>query len=117
MDGKRVKAHRARVGHGNPPITNGAEVRGWWRARQWGAERDAQQARLNTLHRGNPARAKAALDDPDLEARVLAEEAQAWDMNISGVPAMIVEGKFLIPGAQSPETYVTALRRVAERGL
>ena len=31
-------------------------------ARKWGAERDAQQARLNTLHRGNPARAKAALD-------------------------------------------------------
>jgi predicted DsbA family dithiol-disulfide isomerase len=59
--------------------------------------------------------AKAALDDPDLEARVLTEEAQAWDMNISGVPAMIVEGKFLIPGAQAPEVYVNALRRVAEK--
>ena len=59
--------------------------------------------------------AKAALDDPDLEARVLAEEAQAWDMNLSGVPAMIVEGKFLIPGAQAPEVYVNALRRVAEK--
>lgn len=59
--------------------------------------------------------AKAALDDPDLEARVLAEEAQAWDMNISGVPAMIVEGKFLIPGAQSPEVYANALRRVVEK--
>ncbi|GAA0767987.1 putative DsbA family dithiol-disulfide isomerase [Erythromicrobium ramosum] len=64
------------------------------------------------LHR---AAARAALDDPELEARVLAEEAQAWDMNISGVPAMIVEGKFLIPGAQSPEVYVNALRRVAEK--
>ena len=59
--------------------------------------------------------AKAALDDPDLEARVLAEEAQAWDLNISGVPAMIVENKFLIPGAQAPEVYVNALRRVAEK--
>jgi predicted DsbA family dithiol-disulfide isomerase len=64
------------------------------------------------LHR---AAARAALDDPDLEARVLAEEAQAWDMNISGVPAMIVENKFLIPGAQGPEVYVNALRRVAEK--
>ncbi|UYV15244.1 DsbA family oxidoreductase [Porphyrobacter sp. ULC335] len=64
------------------------------------------------LHR---AAAKAALDDPGLEARVLAEEQQAWDMNISGVPAMIVEGKFLIPGAQAPEVYVNALRRVAEK--
>ena len=36
-------------------------------------------------------------------------------MNISGVPAMIVENKFLIPGAQAPEVYVNALRRVAEK--
>jgi predicted DsbA family dithiol-disulfide isomerase len=59
--------------------------------------------------------AKAALDDPALEARVIAEEQQAWDLNISGVPAMIVEGKFLIPGAQAPEVYVNALRRVADK--
>jgi predicted DsbA family dithiol-disulfide isomerase len=64
------------------------------------------------LHR---AAARAALADPAIEARVLTEEAQAWDMNISGVPAMILEGKFLIPGAQSPEVYVNALRRVAEK--
>lgn len=59
--------------------------------------------------------AKAALGDPDLEARVLAEEQQAWDLNITGVPAMIVNGKFLIPGAQAPEVYVNALRRVAAK--
>jgi predicted DsbA family dithiol-disulfide isomerase len=65
--------------------------------------------------------AKAALDDADLEARVEAEERQAWDLNISGVPAMIVSGasggKFMIPGAQAPEVYVNALRRAAERGI
>lgn len=61
--------------------------------------------------------AKAALDDADLEARVLAEEAQAWDMNISGVPAMIINSKFMIPGAQAPEVYVNVLRRVAEKTL
>ena len=59
--------------------------------------------------------AKAALEDADLEARVVAEERQAWDMNISGVPAMIVNGKFMIPGAQAPDVYVNALRRVAEK--
>ncbi len=64
------------------------------------------------LHR---AAAKAALDDAALEARVIAEEQQAWDFNISGVPAMIVEGKFLIPGAQTPEVYVNALRRVVQK--
>lgn len=56
--------------------------------------------------------AKTALEDEDLEARVIAEERQAWDLNISGVPAMIVNGKFIIPGAQPPETYANALRRV-----
>jgi predicted DsbA family dithiol-disulfide isomerase len=56
-----------------------------------------------------------AFDDPVLAELVRGEEAQAWDMNISGVPAMVVAGKFLIPGAQDPETYAAALRRVAER--
>lgn len=59
--------------------------------------------------------AKAALDDADLEAQVIAEERQAWDLNITGVPAMVVNGKFLIPGAQAPEVYVNALRRVAAK--
>lgn len=59
--------------------------------------------------------ARAALEDDALEARVIAEERQAWDMNITGVPAMIVSGKFLIPGAQGPETYVNVLRRVVEK--
>lgn len=59
--------------------------------------------------------AKAALDDPALEARVIAEEQQAWDLNISGVPAMVVEGRFLIPGAQAPEVYVNVLRRVVAK--
>ena len=36
-------------------------------------------------------------------------------MNISGVPAMLVNGKYLIPGAQDPETYANALRRVVSR--
>src|SRR5690606_11821123 len=59
--------------------------------------------------------AEAALEDEALAVRVRAEERQALDMNITGVPAMVVEGRFLIPGAQQPETYVAALRRVAER--
>lgn len=59
--------------------------------------------------------ARAALDDEALEARVIAEERQAWDMNISGVPAMIINGKFLVPGAQGPETYANVLRRVVEK--
>jgi predicted DsbA family dithiol-disulfide isomerase len=61
--------------------------------------------------------ALAATADEALGAIVRREEAAAWDMNISGVPAMIVNGKFLIPGAQEPETYAQALRRVVAKGI
>ncbi len=63
----------------------------------------------------DPEGARAALEDEALGAIVRREEAAAWDMNISGVPAMVVQGKFLIPGAQEPEVYANALRRVAAK--
>ncbi|MGH6786925.1 MAG: DsbA family oxidoreductase [Novosphingobium sp.] len=59
--------------------------------------------------------AEAALTDDTLAGVVRAEERQALDMNVTGVPAMVIEGKFLIPGAQEPEVYANALRRVAAR--
>ena len=59
--------------------------------------------------------AEAALDNEALSRKVRTEERVAYDMNISGVPAMILANGFLVPGAQGPETYVAALRRVAER--
>ena len=61
--------------------------------------------------------AEAALTDDALGQIVRREEAQAWDMNITGVPAMVVQGKYLIPGAQEPDVYVNVLRRVVEKGL
>ncbi len=59
--------------------------------------------------------AAAALDSEDLARKTRVEERAAMEMNITGVPAMIVEGRFMIPGAQPPEAYVNALRRVAEK--
>lgn len=59
--------------------------------------------------------AQRALDDQGLGERVRAEEHAAYDLNITGVPAMLVEGRFMIPGAQEPETYANALRRVVSR--
>ena len=56
--------------------------------------------------------AETAFADPVLGELVRAEEARAWEMNITGVPAMVVNGKYLIPGAQEPETYAGAIRRV-----
>ena len=59
--------------------------------------------------------AQAALKSEELAHKVRAEESAAWDLNITGVPAMIVENKFMIPGAQPPEAYADALRRVAAK--
>lgn len=59
----------------------------------------------------------AALADPALGDAVRADEQAAWDMNVSGVPAMVVNGKYLIPGSQEPEVYAAALRRVVARGI
>ena len=59
--------------------------------------------------------AEAALDSAEYGHKVRAEERAAYDFNITGVPAMIVENKFMIPGAQSPEVYADSLRRVAEK--
>lgn len=59
--------------------------------------------------------AQAALADERLAEKVRAEERAAWDHNISGVPAMVIDGKFLIPGSQDPETYANALRRIVEK--
>ncbi|MEX0342774.1 MAG: DsbA family protein, partial [Erythrobacter sp.] len=58
---------------------------------------------------------ETALASEELAHKVRAEERAAWDLNITGVPAMIVENKFMIPGAQPPEAYADALRRVAEK--
>ncbi|MBD3730352.1 MAG: DsbA family oxidoreductase [Sphingomonadales bacterium] len=61
------------------------------------------------------AEADAALDDPALAQAVRVEERHAYDANITGVPAMVVQGQFLIPGAQPPETYAQLLRRIAAK--
>ena len=59
--------------------------------------------------------AAAALDNPVLGQQAQEEQRMAHDMNVSGVPAMVINGKFMIPGAQDPETYANALRRVVAR--
>ena len=59
--------------------------------------------------------AAAALDSDAIAHKTRAEERAAFDLNITGVPAMIVADRFMIPGAQGPDVYVDALRRVAAK--
>jgi predicted DsbA family dithiol-disulfide isomerase len=60
--------------------------------------------------------AEAALDDEALADEVRAEQHEAHAAEINAVPAMIVNGRYLIPGAQGPETYESLLRRIVARG-
>lgn len=61
------------------------------------------------------AAAKAALADPRYEEQV-AQEIHYWDMqNITGVPAFIINGKYMIPGAQDAETFVRVFEKVLEK--
>jgi predicted DsbA family dithiol-disulfide isomerase len=46
---------------------------------------------------------------------VRADEAQARELDITGVPAFVVDQRVLIPGAQDVDTIVRVLERTAER--
>lgn len=56
-----------------------------------------------------------ALIDPQLDAIVTAEQRQAWDWNVTGVPAVVINGKLIVPGAQEPEVYADLIRKVLAR--
>ena len=58
---------------------------------------------------------EAALDVDRYAETVHADRAEALDRNITGVPAMLLDGRLVIPGAQPAEGYVAALRRVVAR--
>ena len=59
--------------------------------------------------------AQAALDDAALGDEVHEAEYLAREMDISAVPTMLVNRKYLIPGAQQPATYASLLRKVVEK--
>lgn len=56
-----------------------------------------------------------AMIDPQLDAIVTAEERQAWDWNVTGVPAVVINSKLIVPGAQEPEVYADLIRKVLAR--
>lgn len=61
--------------------------------------------------------ASSALLDEKLSQLVRMEQQQAFDLNITGVPAMVLDGKFLVPGAQDADAYENALRRVVAKRI
>jgi predicted DsbA family dithiol-disulfide isomerase len=61
------------------------------------------------------AQAEAALSDDGFDSKVAWEEDRAFQMNITGVPAMVVNGRILVPGAQDAQTYAAVLRQAVAR--
>ncbi|MGZ3173374.1 MAG: DsbA family oxidoreductase [Croceibacterium sp.] len=59
------------------------------------------------------AEAAAALDEEALSIATRMEEKRGLEMGINSVPSFIVNGRYLIPGAQEPEVYAATLRKVA----
>jgi predicted DsbA family dithiol-disulfide isomerase len=43
------------------------------------------------------------------------ELKEAADLEITAVPTFVFDGRWMVPGAQEPETFVRVLRRVVER--
>ncbi len=56
--------------------------------------------------------ALACLNSDAMTQAVRAEQSHWRDQNITGVPAIIFDQKFMVPGAQSAETFADVIRKV-----
>jgi predicted DsbA family dithiol-disulfide isomerase len=57
----------------------------------------------------------AVLVSGEFEESVRAAEQEARELDIHAVPTFVVERRFAIPGAQDPETFVSALARMRSK--
>jgi predicted DsbA family dithiol-disulfide isomerase len=55
------------------------------------------------------------LSSDDFGKEVRVDEEQALELGISGVPSMLLDGRFMVVGAQPPETLLDVLRRAWAR--
>lgn len=63
----------------------------------------------------DPAEVRQVLESDAYADEVRADEAEAAELEITGVPFFLVGGRFGIPGAQEVDTMVTVLRRAWEK--
>ena len=64
---------------------------------------------IHVVRRGDAGGAAAILDGDDYAEMVRMEEAYWADNNVTGVPAFILGGRMLIPGAQDPEAFIRVI--------
>jgi len=61
----------------------------------------------------DPARAKEVAEGDEYAAEVREHERQWIDLGVSGVPFVLVNGKYAIEGAHPPESFERAFRQIA----
>lgn len=59
--------------------------------------------------------AREALNDPELATKVRAELNTWIERGVSGVPATIIDGKYMVPGAQDAETFAQMFQKVRSK--
>ncbi len=67
------------------------------------------------LPNADMAAAQSALSDQTIEAQVRAEQKMWRDRDIQGVPAIIIDQKFMVPGAQDAQTFVNVIRKIIHK--
>ena len=63
----------------------------------------------------DPVRAKAILEGDEFAAEVRERERYWLQQGVSGVPLVVVNDTYAIEGAQPPEAFERALRRIGAR--
>lgn len=64
----------------------------------------------------DPARAQAIVEGDEFASEVRSRERHWQQQGVGGVPFVVVNGKYAIEGAQSPEAFEQALRQIAVSG-
>lgn len=54
-------------------------------------------------------------EDPTVAEQVIADHNEAVEIGISGVPCVVLEGGFLMPGAQERAVYLSIVRKLLSR--
>lgn len=54
----------------------------------------------------------SALDSDEYRRAVLTDQAQAVQLNITAVPALVLDGRYLLLGARPPDTLASLIERV-----
>ena len=59
---------------------------------------------------------EAALKNPEYDAEVSSDVEQAYAYGLNGVPALVFENKYLIPGAQPYDALVVVVEQLESEG-